>query len=126
MFDRINSVNASIRRSIQINNIFKEKRCRLRCECITRWSSAFLVLESVKRAYDKGLIIHIDRYNQNNQTTENGFPISLEDIETYLQILMPAYQINLSFQSVNSSIGDVLPGEIFKNPSRKDIYLIEL
>ena len=76
MFDRINSVNASIRRSIQINNNFKEKRCRLRCECITRWSSAFLVLESVKRAYDKGLIINIDRYNQNNQNTENGFPIS--------------------------------------------------
>ena len=106
---KINSVNASIRRTIQVNNIFKENRCRLRCECLTRWSSSYLVLESVKRAYDKGLINHIDRYNQNDRE-DNVFPISLEDIETYLQILLPAYQINLSFQSVNSSIGDVLPG----------------
>ena len=110
MLNKINNVNASIRRSIQINNIFKENKCRLRCECITSWSSAYLVLESVKKAYDKGLIIHLERYNMENNTENNEFPISLQDIETYLQILMPIYQMNLSFQSINSSIGDVLPG----------------
>ena len=106
MLSRINNVNASIRRSIQLNNILKEYKCRLRCECIT---SAYLVLESVKKAYDKGLIIHLERYNMENNTENNEFPISLQDIETYLQILMPIYQMNLSFQSINSSIGDVLP-----------------
>ena len=64
----------------------------------------------MKRAYYKRLIIHIDRYNQNNKDENNGFPILLEDIETYQKILLPANQINLYFQSVNSSIGDVLPG----------------
>ena len=33
---------------------FKEKKCRLQCENLTRWSSSFLMLESVKRAYEKG------------------------------------------------------------------------
>ena len=37
-------------------------------------------------------------------------PVAIEDIEEYIQILMPAYQLNLGLQGSNSSIGDVLPG----------------
>ena len=95
MLEIINNVNASIRRSIQLNNVFKENRCRLRCECVTRWSSAYIVLESVKRAYDKGLIVHIDRYNAAINQENNIFPISLNEIEAYLQILSPVYHVNM-------------------------------
>ena len=34
--------------------MFKDKCCRLRIENLTRWSSTFLMLESIKRAYDRG------------------------------------------------------------------------
>ncbi len=33
---------------------FKEKKCHLQCENLSRWSSSFLMLKSVKRAYEKG------------------------------------------------------------------------
>lgn len=50
----LNKSNTSIRGSIKLCNIFSKKKCRLRCESLTRWSSIYLVLESVKRAYDRG------------------------------------------------------------------------
>ena len=31
------------------------------------------------------------------------------DIDTYLQILLPAYYVNLLFQRTSSTVGDVLP-----------------
>ena len=70
------------------------------------------MLESVKRAYDKGLLIHAnDARERDEQNNELDFPVSLQVIETYMQILMPAYRLSLSLQSVNSSIADVLPGK---------------
>ena len=61
----LNTSNATIRKKIHLNNAFKLNKCRLRCECVTRWSSAYLVLESVKRAYNKGM------FNQNLDSEEN-------------------------------------------------------
>ncbi|RNA44646.1 hypothetical protein BpHYR1_017604 [Brachionus plicatilis] len=43
--------NANFRRSIRISRERKrEKKCRLRLQNLTRWSSAYLMMESVKRA----------------------------------------------------------------------------
>lgn len=46
----LNQSNAHIRRSIQINRMFRLEKCRLRLENLTRWSSAYLMLETVKKA----------------------------------------------------------------------------
>jgi len=51
----LNYSNSRARRSIQLNRMFRIKKCRLRLENLTRWSSAYLLLESVKRAFDAGL-----------------------------------------------------------------------
>lgn len=57
-------------------------------------------LESVKRAYDKGLF--------NNSDQEFVCPVSLEQVEVYLQILTPAYFLSLDFQRSDSSICETL------------------
>ena len=75
------------------------QKCRLRTENVTRWSSAYLVLESVKRAYDKQI------FNEDDLKC----PISLFEVETYLQILAPAYRVSLGFQKNTSTIADVIP-----------------
>lgn len=51
----LNSSNTHIRKCIDINRMFRNENCRLRLESLTRWSSTYLMLESVKRAYDKGI-----------------------------------------------------------------------
>ena len=78
--------------------MFKEKSCRLRIENLTRWSSTFLMLESIKRAYDRGA------FNDN-------FPcdIDLKTTEIYLQILKPAYKLSIKFQKNSSNIADIIP-----------------
>ena len=69
-------------------------------ENLTRWSSAYLMLESVRKAILKKAF---------DQTDENlKCPVSLKTIETYLQILRPAYQMTINFQSNSSSIADLL------------------
>ena len=56
------------------------------------------MIESVKRAFDKGAF-----------ENENKCLIDLETIETYHQILAPAYRVSLGFQKNSSSIADVIP-----------------
>ena len=51
------------------------------------------MLESVKKAYDRNV------FNE-----DNVCPISLETIETYLQILAPAYRVSIGFQKTTSTI----------------------
>ena len=63
---------------------FIEKKYRLRIENTTRWSSAFLMLEAVKRAYDRQAF-----------SDENPCPVDLETIEIYLQILAPACRVSV-------------------------------
>jgi hypothetical protein len=56
------------------------------------------MLESVKRAYDRGVF--------------NGViecPIDLKTIEIYLQILAPAYRVSVGLQKTSSTISDILP-----------------
>ena len=55
------------------------------------------MLLSVKKAYDKGLFESF------------GCPVSLQDIEKYLQILKPVYILSQQYQYNHSSIADVIP-----------------
>lgn len=95
--------NSHIRRCIQLNRQFRVERCRLQLDNATRWSSAYILLESVKRAYDKKLFA--------DENSELTCPIDLRTIELYLQILRPAYLLSLSFQLSSSSIADTIPSK---------------
>lgn len=97
----LNNSNNHIRKSVELNKVFLKKKSRLRIENRTRWSSAYLLLESVKRAYDKQL------FDDNND--ELRCPLSLKQVETYLQILQPAYRFTISFQNNNSPISALIP-----------------
>jgi hypothetical protein len=90
--------NATVRNTISLNRFFKEHRFRLRLENPTRWGSAFLVLESVKRAYDRGAF-----------AGELSCPIPLAKIEAYIKVLRPAYELSTTLQLDSSSICDVVP-----------------
>lgn len=60
------------------------------------------MLESVKRAYDKGAF---------DQTSPGLMcPVDLKKIEIYLQILKPAYQVSIGLQSNQASIACLIPG----------------
>ena len=106
MLKRINNSNAKIKRSIKLSSVFKEKKCRLRLENLTRWSSSYLMLESVKRAFDRGALTNFETEE------EIYFPHDLNKIELYLKILKPAYVLSLNFQYNVSSICDVRLGVI--------------
>jgi len=97
----LNSANVHIRKSINLNKVFVHKKARLRIENRTRWSSAYLMLESVKRAYD------LDLFDESNNDLR--CPISLKKVETYLQILQPAYRFSITFQNNKSSISLLIP-----------------
>ena len=90
----LSSLASKIRSSI----IFNQLKCRPKIENKTRWFSQLYVLLWAQSAYRKGSF--------------NGVECSvlLEAIESYIQILLPAYKFNLSLQSLSSSICDVVPG----------------
>lgn len=103
----VNTVNASnshFRKTVKLSAAFRRKKCRLRLENSTRWSSVYLMFESVKRAFDRNM------FDQDN--IELSSPIELEVVELYLQILKPAYLLSISFQLNHSSIADTIPSNI--------------
>ena len=53
----------------------------------------------VKKAYDRNVF--------DNITT--ALSVSIDKVELLLQILKPAYALNINFQSNRASIGDVIP-----------------
>jgi hypothetical protein len=79
LLKNLSKINSSIRRSVQLNKAYKENKCRVRLENFTCWSSSYLMLLSVKKAYDKGIFKNID------------CSVSLEYVEKCLQILKPVY-----------------------------------
>jgi hypothetical protein len=96
----LNYSNSRVRRSIQLNRMFRIRKCRLRLENLTRWSSAYLLLESVKRAFDGGLF---------DEFEPEEIPVTLETIEIYLQVLKPAYLFSIHFQGMNANISETIP-----------------
>ena len=104
MLNDINKACARIRRSVKLSSPFREKRCRLRCENTTRWSSSFLMLEAVLRAFKKGLFV------DDSADEETTFPYRQSIIESYYLILRECHLLNLEFQKFDSSIGEVIPG----------------
>ena len=95
---QLSSSNSTVRNTISLNRFFKDHRFRLRLENPTRWGSAFLVLESVKRAYDRGAF-----------AGGLSCPIPLATIENYIKVLKPAYELSTTLQLDLSSICDVVP-----------------
>ena len=69
-----------------------------RLENLTRWFSAYLMLLSVKKEYDRNMF-----------NDENPCSVDLETIEIYLQILKPVYILSQQFQFNHSTIADVIP-----------------
>ncbi len=98
---KLSKSNATVRNSISLNRFFKDHKFRLRLESPTRWGSAFLVLESVKQAYDRGAF-----------SGDLACPISLATIETYIKVLKPAYELSTTLQLKASSTCDVIPSLI--------------
>ena len=99
---KLNSSNAHFKRSIALNKIFKEKKCRLRLINDIRWSSQFLMLESCLRAYNNGAFDTDDE--------QIKCPVSMAVIETYVRILKPAYLFSINMQYNNSTMMDIIPG----------------
>jgi hypothetical protein len=97
----LNSYVNRIKRSIRLNDIFVNAKCRLRLENTTRWGSTFLMLERLKKAHQKGIFNNID--------VTNKLPVSIEFINSYLKILKSAYLVNVYFQRDSSTIGEVIP-----------------
>lgn len=94
---KLNSFISSIRGSYNLDRVFQNLKCRLRLENNTRWSSAYLSIETLIRAILK------------NAISKKNLPVPLSRIETYYLILQPSYNLNISFQSNNCSIADVIP-----------------
>jgi hypothetical protein len=97
IFKELSSTNSEIRNCIQINKIFRDLKCRPKIYNKARWTGGMTLLLSVKRAYDKGALENMD------------YPVEMETIEMYIQILLPGYQFSLGMQSNHSSIADVIP-----------------
>ena len=91
-----------MRKSIHLSKHFRLKKSKMRLHVETRWSSQFYVLESVKKCFDKNAFVDDDQ--------ELKSPVSLNIIETYLKVFLPAYRLSLGFQFSNSTIGDTIPG----------------
>ena len=56
---KLTNFAASTKRSINLIKLHAEKKSRLRCENLTRWSSSYLMLESFHKAYMRGVFTNI-------------------------------------------------------------------
>jgi hypothetical protein len=100
-FRLLNIFISKIKKSIELNKVFANQKCRLRLENSTRWGSGFLMLEKIKIAYKKKL------FDQENKDLNCPVPIAL--VNTYLLILKPCYLFNINLQRNNSSIAEIIP-----------------
>jgi len=87
-------------KSYKIAKIYQEKKNRLRGENKIRWSAIFLMLQCFHKAYKKGCF------------EQNKCPVSLADINFYLELLLPCYRFTLLNQRKRSHIGDLIPSLI--------------
>jgi hypothetical protein len=94
----LSASNDALRCCLKTNNVFRNLKCRTRIYQKTRWTGAILLLFSNQRAYHKGAF-----------DEDIICPIGLDVIETYIQILLPAYYTTLGWEKNKSSIADVIP-----------------
>lgn len=102
-----NSLGTEVRRSIKKSKPFKKMRCMLRCENATRWSSSFLMVLAILKAFQKGVI-------SVNEEDEHFVNLNRASLEIYFQILKEVHLLSLEFQKIQSSIADVIPGINFQ------------
>ena len=98
MLKTLSAFAASNKASIIDAQLTISKKSKLQCDNFTRWFSSYLMLQSFRRAYLNGVF-----------SDEYQCPYALKEIETYLQILLPAYQFSLIMQKNFATISDVLP-----------------
>ena len=102
-----------VKKSIELIQDQINEKSKIHLNNQTRWSSQFLMLKSFHKTYLKDAF-----------PTENPCPISFEVIETYLQILYPAYQFNLIMQKKISTLADVIPTLMIMFSKWKSIRLL--
>ncbi len=81
------------------NSKFAEARCSPKLMNATRWFSQYSTILWAKKSYQRSLFDSI----------EQACPFNEAELDILIQILLPAYNINLVFQQSTSWIGDVIP-----------------
>jgi hypothetical protein len=97
---RLSKFASKAKKSIYESIALNENKCRLRTESKTRWSASFLMLVSIKKAYER-------------EALTSSCPVDIAKIDVYIQILKPAYKFSILLQRNNSSIADVGPNLLF-------------
>ena len=88
----------SIKRSIVLSGRHRQLKCKIHRQNFTRWSSSFMMLISYLKSYQKGVF-----------TNENKCAASENELEKYIQILLPMYIFTNDSQSEKATIASVVP-----------------
>ena len=78
---------------ISLAKVYREQQCKLQKQNFTRFSSSFIMLYSVYKAYKQNL------YDETNQ-----LPFDIIEIESYIQILLPLYAFSNDLQNDMANI----------------------
>jgi hypothetical protein len=89
---------SKIKKSIVLSGKHRQEKSKIHREQYTRWSSSFMMLISYLKSYKRGIF-----------TEKNVCAASEEEIEKYIQILLPMYIFTNDTQSNKSSIACVIP-----------------
>ena len=87
-----------IKKSIVLSSRHRQQKSKIHREQYTRWSSSFMMLISYLKSYKRGIFDEL-----------NKCVASEEEIEKYIQILLPMYIFTNDTQSSKSSIALVIP-----------------
>ena len=89
---------STIKKSIVLSNRHNKNKCKIHRQQFTRWSSSFMMLFSYLKSYKRCI------FNDYNKC-----PVSEEEIEKYIQILLPMYIFTNDIQSKTSNISCIIP-----------------
>lgn len=92
----LNRFIKEIHKYYNLSRVYQQLHCRLRSENTTLWGSGFICLKSVKRAYLAGAF------------KRNECPVAIDIIESYLEVLAPAYIAYLQMQYKKTSISQII------------------
>ena len=97
LIKEVNSYVCYVRKRPELIEICRENKCVLRLENSTRWSSTFLMLRVLSKAFKRKALDQVDI----------ECPINEDLVDQYLKVLKPIYLFNIGLQFNNSSIADV-------------------